>query len=133
MIRRVLVLGVALGVLGGLSCKDSTGPVAGTLKVKLTMPGANSGLDGAILFTLTGPTAPGAASAGGPGLRVFHQALAPTMKVAVTGTLASGAVVMTFAVDDVRQRYTATLEQVAATAGYQLRSSLNGYSLSVTR
>lgn len=132
MIYRILALTAALGLVAGVSCNDANEPVAGTLRVRLTMPAASSGLDAAILFTVAGPTPPVSAAAG-TGLREFHEPLAATTKYAVTGTLTSGATILTFRVDDVRQRHTATIQQVAMSSGYQLRTSLNGYSLLVTR
>jgi hypothetical protein len=133
MTRRVLALFSIVALAGITACeRGPSGPVAGTLKVKLTMPAANSGLDGAILFTITGPAAPGVTAAGASGLRVFHEALAPTTRYAVTGTLTAGATIMTISVDDVGEDYTATIQQVAQTSGYQLRT-LTGYALAVTR
>ena len=133
--RRLVGTALALVLgLAGLSCKEGpTGPTAGTLKVKLTMPAANSGFDGAILFTVTGPTAPSDVGAGAS-LAKFHQQLGATTKYVVTGTLVTGATILTLDVEDTRQRYTATIQQVAAQNGYQLRPApLTGYALAVTR
>ena len=134
MKRGALCLVLGLGLLPFLSCKDGpTGPVAGSLNVKITMPPASSGLDGAILFTITGPAAPDTAAAA-TGFAAFHQPLAQTTRYVVTGTLTSGATILTITVDDTRQSYTATIQQVAASGpGYQLRGSLTGYALAVTR
>jgi len=130
--RRLLALGAAVGLVLAPACKDGpSGPVAGTLNVKITMPQGSSGNDGAILFTVTGPAVP-ASVAAGAGFQAYSQTLALTTKHVVTGTLTMGATILTFNVDDVRQRYTATIQQVAA-SGYQLRASLTGYTLSVTR
>ena len=61
---------IAALLVTGLSCGDSTGPSGpGQLKVRLTS--ANSGLDSAIVFTITGPAALTSATAG-TGLRVFR-------------------------------------------------------------
>jgi hypothetical protein len=131
MTRRGLVLAAALVLAAGISCRDASGPRAGPLRVRITMPAANSGFDGAILFTISGPAAPSSVTVGGS-LEVFNQQLAPTTKYAVLGTLATGATILTLNVNDVGQSYTATIQEVAASSGYQLRT-LNGYSLSVTR
>ena len=113
---------------GVLACLDSSaGPAAGVLKVSLTTP--NSGGDGAILLTVSGPTA--LRSAGpGTGLRLFAGSLGVTNHFALTGTLGSGTV-LTIGVSDVSRAaaYTATIQQVAA-SNYQLRT-LAGYSLTV--
>ena len=133
MSRRLLALGAVVALVLAPACKDGpSGPVAGTLNVKITMPQGSSGNDGAILFTVTGPAVPASAAAGA-GFQAYSQSpLALTTKHVVTGTLTTGATILTFNVDDVRQRYTATIQQVAA-SGYQLRASLTGYTLSVTR
>ena len=132
-IRLLLVAAVlSLGVAAGAACgKESTGPVAGVLKVNLTTP--NSGADGAILLTVTGPTALTGASAG-TGLRLFGQPGAGTSNAfALTGTLKTGAI-LTIGVADVNKvsQYGAAIQQVAATADFQLRT-LTGYSLTVAR
>ncbi len=121
---------VGLALAGGTgSCSESSGPVAGLLTVSLATP--NAGADGAILFNVSGPQALTSVTAG-PGLRVFAQPLSTSTRVAVTGTLTSGAVV-TIGVADTRNvaQYTATVQVVAA-RDFQLRS-LTGYSLTVSR
>jgi hypothetical protein len=130
--RRLLALAAALALAVAPACDgEPSGPTPGALKVKITMPQSASGQDAAILFTVTGPAVP-ASVAPGSGLQAYSQPLALTTKHAVTGTLTTGATILTLNVDDVRQSYTATIQQVA-TSGYQLRISLTGYSLSVTR
>ncbi len=126
---RFLLLALALAGAGSCS-SDGGGPVAGMLTVSFTTP--NSGADGAILFSVTGPQAPTRITAGA-GLRAFSQPLSMTTKVAVTGTLTSGAI-LTFGVTDTRQaaQYAATIQSVAAAADFQLRS-LSGYSLTVSQ
>ncbi len=126
---RFLLLALALAGAGSCS-SDGGGPVAGMLTVSLTTP--NSGADGAILLSVTGPQAPTRITAGA-GLRAFSQPLSMTTKVAVTGTLTSGAI-LTFGVTDTRQaaQYAATIQSVAAAADFQLRS-LSGYSLTVSQ
>ena len=122
---------VALLVLVGaaLTCRDSTGPVAGTLKVDLTTP--NSGGDGAILLTVTGPAALTSATPG-TGLRLFAQPLGTTTRFALTGTLAQGTI-LTIGVTNLGQasQYVATVQSVAARS-YDLRS-IAGYSLTVSQ
>ncbi len=127
-----LTCGVALAtVLTGVSCRDdTTGPVAGTLTVRLTTPGA--GPDGAIMLTIAGPAAITSATAPS-GLRVFHPGFGATAtSFAVTGTLAAGPI-LTVSVPDVNQvaQYAAAIQQVAGT-DYQLRA-LAGYALTVER
>jgi len=122
---RHLALAAALGLVA--AC-DSTGP-GGLLKVELTTP--NSGADGAILLTVTGPAALRSAAAGS-GLRLFAQPLAATNHFALTGTLSVGTILI-IGVPDVGQAsaYTATIQQVA-TPSYQLRA-LAGYALTITQ
>ncbi len=131
MTRRGGWLLVALALAGGAgSCSSDggTGPVAGVLTVALATP--NPGGDGAILFRLSGPQVLTSVTAG-PGLRVFSQALSLSTRVAVTGTLTNGAVVM-IGVADTRKaaQYTATVQAVAA-QDFQPRP-LTGYSLTVS-
>lgn len=130
MSRRLVALGAALALVLGSSCRDA-GPVAGTLKVKVTLPQTAGTNDAAILFTLTGPVAPAGVTAGA-GFQVYHQPLATSTKIAVMGPLTNGATLVTLNVDDVRRSYTGTVEQVAV-INYQLRGSLTGYAISITR
>jgi hypothetical protein len=125
--KAALMVVLALG--GAQSCRDGTGPVAGVLNVVLDTP--NSGTDGAILLTVTGP-APLTSGVPGAGLRLFSQGLGTTTRFAVTGTL-TGGTILRIGVPDIRQAlsYTATVEQVAA-ANYQLRATAD-YSLTVGR
>ena len=117
----------------GLSCgKDSTGPVAGVLKVRLTT--LNSGADSAIVFTVTGPAALTSATAG-TGMRLFAQPLGgTTTKFALTGQLTQSAVILTIGVANVNAvgQYSATIQGVAQ-ANYQLRVLPGGYLLNVIR
>jgi len=112
--------------------KDNVGPVAGILKIKLAAS-PNSGLDGAILLTVTGPVIPSGAAAQ-TGFRLFGTPAATTNKFAVTGTLSTGAVLFTIDVPDINKvgQYSATIQQVAASSNFALRS-LTSYSLSVTK
>jgi hypothetical protein len=114
----IVLLGAAL------ACEGNAGP--GVLKVNLTTP--NSGGDGAILLTVSGPAAV-VSAAPGAGLRLFAQPSAPN-HMALTGTLRTGTI-LTIEVADVSKAstYTATIQEVA-TPSYQLRT-LTGYSLRV--
>ena len=127
MKRLALWLFVALALVGGPSCSDSAGPVAGLLTVSLDTP--NPGADGAMLLTVTGPEALTSATAPS-GLRVFAQPLGTATRFAVTGTLTNGAV-LTIGVANRSKaaQYVATIQSVA-TPAFQLRA-LAGYSLTV--
>ncbi len=134
--RRVAI--VSLLLAGASACLDSSEPVFGTLKVVLTKP---AGADGAIMFALTGPSAPATPGAGAGlvlwGTR-FGGGGANAVKVLLTGPLANGQTIFTFAVNDVNKasQYSATILQVAADDGtYAQRnvSPLSGYALQVTR
>jgi hypothetical protein len=124
----IAALIATLAACGG----GGTGPVAGILKVKLaTTP--NSGLDGAVLLTVTGPVIPSGAAAQ-TGFRLFGTPTATTNKFAVTGTLATGSTLFTIDVPDINKvsQYSATIQQVAAASNFGLRS-LTNYALSVTK
>jgi len=126
-----LVVAALIGTLAACG-GGGTGPVAGILKVKLaTTP--NSGLDGAVLLTVTGPVIPTGAAAQA-GFRLFGTPVATTNKFAVTGTLSTGAILFTIDVPDINKvsQYSATIQQVAASSNYALRT-LGGYSLTVTK
>lgn len=126
-LRGWLLVALALGG-GAASCSDGTGPVAGVLTVSLATP--NPGVDGAMLFRVSGPQALTSVTAG-PGLRVFSQSLSTSTRFAVTGTLTNGALV-TIGVADTRNaaQYIASVQSVAA-PDFQLRP-LTGYSLTVS-
>jgi len=133
MTRASWKLVVAALLATAVACgKDNTGPVAGTLKVKLTVT-PNSGLDGAILFSVTGPVVPSAVGAGS-GFRVFGTATGTTSTFAVTGTLSTNSVVMTLTVDDITKvsQYSASVLSVAAASTYILETT-SGYTLKVTK
>src|SRR6266480_7510649 len=123
---------IAALLVTGLSCGDSTGPSGpGQLKVRLTS--ANSGLDSAIVFTITGPAALTSAAAGA-GLRLFQQPLGGTStKFALIGRLNTGTTILTIGVQDISalSQYTGTINGVAQ-PNYQLRS-LGSYALALTR
>ena len=127
MVGRILAASL---LAGALSCSSGTGPVAGMLSVSLHSP--NAGADGAILLTVTGPQSLTSVTAG-TGLRAFSQPLSTDTKIALTGPLSDG-VIVTIGVADVAKaaQYHATVQGVAASADFQLRS-LAGYSLTVAR
>ncbi len=114
------------------ACKGNpTGPVAGTLKVNLTTP--NSGFDGAAVIALTSPVPPTSVTPTA-GLALWGGPVATTnARIVLTGTLSTGTI-LTLQVDDVNKvgQYSVTVQQVAA-ATYQRRSSLTGYSATVTK
>jgi hypothetical protein len=131
MSRLAATVVLLLGLSAAQSCENVTGPVAGELTLSLVSP--NSGSDGAILLTITGPAAVTSASPPpGTELRVFQQGLGSTAHVAVTGPLVNGTI-LTIGVADVRQvtQYVATIDAVAG-RDYGLRP-LAGYSLTVSR
>ncbi len=126
-IRLLLLLALVLGA--AQSCEEGTGPVAGVVNVNLTTP--NSGADGAIFLTVTGPAVLTSATAG-PGLRLFSQPFSTTNHFALTGTLTTGTILQ-IGVADVGKAssYVATIRDVAA-SNHQLRP-VGGYLLTVSR
>ena len=127
------VAALALLVVAGLSCGEPSGPKAGELKVVLTTP--SPGLDGAIMFTINGPT-PLTSLTAEPGLRVFTDGIGGvTTRVILTSTTGAliNAIILRVGVEDVGQvtQYTAAVNQVASN-GYQLRVT-GGYSLTVVK
>lgn len=125
---------LAAALAGGISCGGNDGMSSGpgTLRVRLTSP--NSGLDSAIVFTVTGPAALTSATAG-TGLRVFAQPLGgTTTRFALTGLLTNGATILTIGVADVGSfsQYTGTIQGVAQ-PNYNLRTLPGGYALAIVR
>src|SRR2546428_13964521 len=121
-------------LVAALSCGgDSTAPSGpGQLKVRLTSP--NSGLDSAIVLTITGPAALTSATAG-TGLRLFPQALGGTStRFALIGQLNTGATILTIGVQDLGSlsQYSGAIAR-AATPSYALRILPRGYALALTR
>jgi hypothetical protein len=132
MTRATWKLIIAAVIVAAAACgKDNSGPVAGLLKVTLTAT-PNSGLDGAILLTVTGPVTPTSA-APQTGFRVFGTPTGTTSAFAVTGTLGTGSILFTIGVPDINKvsQYSAAAVQVAA-SNFALRS-LTGYTLNVTK
>jgi hypothetical protein len=134
MKRLLGLLMLASLVTAGLSCggHDATASGPGTLNVRLTSP--NSGLDSAIVVTISGPAALTSATAG-TGLRLFQQPLGGmTTRFALTGLLTNGATILTIGVSDLgaANQYSGSVDAVAL-PNYQVRSQLGGYALAVTR
>jgi len=133
--KRLLGAALLAGLIAvGLSCGgDSTrvsGP--GELKVRLTSP--NSGLDSAIVFTITGPAALTSAMPGA-GLRLFQQPLGATStRFALIGQLTTGATILTIGIKDLGElsQYGGTITGVAM-PNYTLRILPGGYALALTR
>jgi hypothetical protein len=127
---RRAVLSTSVGLL--LACSGTTSPVAGSLKVNLTDP--NNGHDGAVLLALSAPVPPVSVSAGA-GLTLWGSPVTTAnARLVLTGNVTSGTI-LTLQVDDINKvrQYTVTLQQVAQTSGYQLETSLAGYSVTVTK
>src|SRR5256885_15789591 len=101
---------LATVLFAGLSCGDATASGPGQLKVRLTSP--NSGLDSAIVFTITGPAALTSATAG-TGFRVFQQPLGGTStRFALVGQLTNGTTILTIGGPDIRAltQYSGTIQ-----------------------
>ncbi len=118
----------------GLSCGGKepmmTGP--GEVKIRLTSP--NSGLDSAIVFTITGPAALTSAVPG-TGLRLFQQPFGGTStRFALIGQLNAGALILTIGVQDISElsQYSGSITGVAL-PNYNLRTLPGGYALALTR
>jgi len=129
-LRKVLMLAA---LLAAAECgKSATGPTAGTLFIKMVNRPANTA-DGAILLTLSGPSAPSNLTAaagdtlwGGP----FNGTV---NKMVISGNITNGTLA-SFDVGDVALvgQYVATITQIAASADYSLRLT-SGYNLNVTQ
>jgi hypothetical protein len=122
-------------VLVGAACSDypgGGGPTQpGTLTLRLTTPHDDD--DGAIMFELSGPPVDNATAAGASLRLLTRKVDDATIRGAVLGTLANGAVV-TVHVSDVNAvaQYTARVLEVADRQDV-LRDDLTGYVLVVTR
>lgn len=132
--RRIFATVTLLAALGvGAACSDypGGGPTQpGTLTLRLTTPHDD---DGAIMFELSGPPVDNATAAGAS-LRLFTRRVDDaTIRGAVLGTLANGAVV-TLEVPDVDAvaEYAVRVLEVADRQDV-LRDDLTGYVLVVTR
>ena len=125
MNRRIGLAALAAAMVLGACSHNPTGPVAGTLSIQLQSP--NSGLDAAILFTLTGPD-PITNVRAVPGDTLWSTDFSSTTsKILLTGTIASG-VILRFDVPDVNRmaEYLVTVDQVAGASDYSLRGT-GGY------
>jgi hypothetical protein len=133
--KRFFSAAVLAGLIGvGLSCGGDSTTVSGpgALQVRLTSP--NSGLDSAIVFTITGPAALTSAVPG-TGLRLFQQPLGGTStRFALIGQLTTGTTILTIGVKDLGElsQYSGTITGVAL-ADYSLRVLPGGYALALTR
>jgi hypothetical protein len=133
--KRLFGAALLAGVLAvGLSCggNDPTVSGPGALQVRLTSP--NSGLDSAIVFTITGPAALTTAVPG-VGLRLFQQPLGGTStQFALVGQLTNGATILTIGVSDLAalSQYSGSITGVAL-PNYSLRILPGGYALALTR
>lgn len=125
-IRSLLALGAAVGLSILPSCTEPTGPTESTLHVTLATPDSD---DGAVLFTLSGGPVD---SVEGVGYSVYSARIDDnTVRVIVTGTLASGPVARIHIPDHRRiSSYSAIVNQVAARTTYQQRDP-SGYSLTL--
>jgi hypothetical protein len=125
-------LAAALAIWAGAACGDHpAGPVPGTLSVRLQNP--NDGLDGAIMFTLTGPAVPVSPSAAAGDTVWGGPFTGSTNQFILTGNIRTG-VILTFQVPDVNAAsgYAVGVSQAAASSDYALRA-LTGYSATVTK
>ena len=125
MNRRMRLTALAAAMLVWACSHNPTGPQPGTLSLKLQSP--NSGQDGAILFTLTGPDVVTNVRAV-PGDTLWSTDFSSTSsKILLTGAIASG-VILQFDVSDVNRagEYLVTVDQVASSSDYSLRGT-GGY------
>jgi len=125
---------LAVLIAVGLSCGGDSTKVSGPgeLKVRLTSP--NSGLDSAIVFTITGPAALTSAVPG-VGLRLFQQPFGGTStRFALIGQLTTGTTILTIGIKDLGElsQYSGTITGVAM-PNYTLRILPGGYALALTR
>jgi hypothetical protein len=133
--KRLFSVALLAGAMAvGLSC-GGDGPTVsgpGELKVRLTSP--NSGLDSAIVVTISGP-APLTSAVPGAGLRLFQQPLGgTTTRFALIGQLTTGATILTIGVPDLGElsQYSGAITGVAM-PNYSLRVLPGGYALALTR
>lgn len=109
-----------------------TAPTAtpGTLTARLVTPNTD---DGAILLDITGPASVGELTALTPGASLHARSNGNTTRVAVFGTIASGAFVR-FSVPDVNavSQYSAQVTEVSDRSS-ALRATVSGYQLTIER
>jgi len=119
--RHALMLSALL-----FSCSSGTGPMSGSLNVKLS---SLRGDDGAVLFTISGGPVESVEAVSGTVRSA--QIDANTLRVVITGNLSAGAIARV-RIADVTQasRYSATVNQVAARSSYVPRDP-GQYSISL--
>src|SRR6266480_89687 len=128
--KRLFTAVLLAGLIGVGDGPTMSGP--GELKVRLISP--NSGLDSAIVFTITGPAALTSAVAA-PGLRLFQQPVGGTStRFALIGQLNNGATILTIGVQDLGalSQYHGSITGVAVPS-YALRVLPGGYALALLR
>ena len=117
---------------GGEKATEPTKPtvVPGDLSLRLTTPNAD---DGAIVLTITGPTAVTNVAASPQGVTVHARTVGTTTRVAVFGALATGEL-LHFTVPDVNAaaQFAAQVTEVSDRAS-ALRASTVGYAAAVVR
>ncbi|HTY07267.1 MAG TPA: hypothetical protein VMC86_12165 [Gemmatimonadales bacterium] len=129
-LSRSLLLAAGV-IVAGCSADKAMGPQPGTLLVKLQNP--NSGGDGAMLLTLSGPTlVTNVATVAGDTLWTTDFS-GTVSHIVLTGNITSG-VVLTFNVPDVNvsAQYLVTVNQAASSSDYSLRA-LTSYVAFVSR
>jgi len=121
---RLLSAAAAATVVMIACSKSPTGPQPGTLSIKLQSP--NSGADGAILFTLSSPVPVTNVQASAGDTLWSTDFSGTSTKIVLTGAISSG-VILRFDVPDVNQfdQYIVSVNQVASSADYSLRSLTN--------
>ena len=126
-----LALAACGGDGGGKPTPVDPDPVPGQLTATLATPSAD---DRALMLTITGPEAVTGVTAAGAGYAVFARpADATTVRVAVFGNIAAGALVR-FSVPDVNRAAAYSVSVVeAADPANALRASLAGYAVTVAR
>ena len=120
VLRRVAL---AAALVAFACSKSPTGPQAGTLLVKLQDP---NGGDGAILFTISGPTALTNVQAGAGDTLWTTDFSSTVSHVVLTGVIGNG-VILKFDVPDVNVSgsYIVAVNQAASSSDYSLRSLTN--------
>ena len=128
---RGFMAAIAIVALAGLAdCKGAASPTPGTVTVSFHTPTTD---DGAVLFMLTGPGVREAQAASST-YKVYWRVVSATeVRFLVVGNLSSG-VVATVTIDDLAKvgEYAGTLLEVASRTD-ALRSSVSGYSISISR
>ena len=133
--KRLFSAALLAGVMAvGLRCGGDGPTVSGPGELKVRLISPNSGLDSAIVFTITGPAALTSAVPG-TGMRLFQQPLGGTStRFALVGQLTTGATILTIGVPDLGalSQYSGSITGVAMPT-YALRILPGGYALALTR